>query len=270
MTGCAGQSGAGDDASSAGPQDPCVPGQSLGCTCEGGVPGAQICEPDGVGYSECVCNDDGASEGSPSDDSPSDDGPGDDGPSDDGPNGDGPSDDGPGDDGPSDDGPSDDGPTEPGDDDASDGDAVPSWTNDIVPLLATSCGAGVGGCHDRTAYNAEIDKGCLNWVSFEDVLLGAVFNSGENVGQPTGCPDLPLYERVVDRSPWQCGAFFNAPTAILIKPYDPEGSYVIQKINGITCDNGLQMPPPESKIEISQAQIDMLTEWIAAGAPYDG
>lgn len=29
------------------------------------------------------------------------------------------------------------------------------------------------------------------------------------------------------------------------------------------------MPPPESGIQISQADIDTLTEWIAAGAQYD-
>lgn len=145
--GCTAQSGAGDDASSAGPDDPCVPGQSIACTCEGGVAGAQVCEPDGIGYSACVCDGD-----------------------EDGAAGDG----------------------EPTDGDSTEGDGVPSWTNDIVPLLAASCGAGIDGCHSRAAYNAEVEKGCLNWVSYEDVPLGCVFDSGENVGEPTGCPDLPL------------------------------------------------------------------------------
>jgi hypothetical protein len=257
MLACAADSGAADDASSAGPDDPCIPGQSIACTCEGGVPGAQVCEPDGVGYSGCVCEgDDGgsATEGAPNDDGQDDDGQADDAPADDDPADDGPND-GPGE--------------TDGGGDSSAGDAVPSWTNDIIPILQDSCGAGIDGCHSRVAYNAVVDKGCLNWVSYENVPLGSVNYSGENAGQPTGCPDLPLYERIVNRSPWQCGAFFNAPTAILIKPFDPEGSYTIQKINGFTCDNGTAMPPPESGIQISQADIDTLTEWIAAGAPYD-
>lgn len=41
-----------DDASN----DPCVPGQTLACECDDGRAGAQLCQPDGVGYDECVCS----------------------------------------------------------------------------------------------------------------------------------------------------------------------------------------------------------------------
>jgi predicted small secreted protein len=249
---CPAESGIGDDASSAGPDDPCVPGQSLACTCAGGAPGAQVCEPDGIGYSGCLCEGDDAT--SADDGTPDDDG----------------QNDGDTDDGDTDDEAPNDGPGESDDGESTAGAGVPSWTKDIVPILQDSCGAGIDGCHSRVAYNAELEKGCLNWVSYENVPLGAEFYSGENVGAPTGCPDLPLYERIVDRSPWQCGAFFNMPTAILIKPFDPDGSYTIQKIEGVSCDEGTTMPPPESGIQISQEDVDTLREWIAAGAPNDG
>ena len=252
MLACAAESGVGDDASSAGSDDPCVPGQSIACTCTGGVPGAQVCEPDGIGYAGCNCESvdaTSADEGTAEDEGQDDDGPTDDDPDDEG---------------------DDNGTGESEADESSEGAGVPSWTNDIVPILQDSCGAGIDGCHSRVAYNAEFDKGCLNWVSYENVPLGSEFYSGENAGAPTGCPDLPLYERIVDRSPWQCGAFFGMPTAILIKPFDPDGSYTIQKIEGFSCDEGTAMPPPESGIQISQEDVATLREWIAAGAPYDG
>lgn len=218
------------------PDGPCVPGQTVACGC-GAAMGAAICRADGSGYDACSCDDDSSASGGTGDTSPS---------------------------------------TASESDSAAEGSdsgglgGVPSWTNDIVPLFESSCGAQTVGCHNREAYNAEVDKGCLNWVSFEDVPLGAVFNSGPNVGQPTMCPDLPLYERIVNRSPWQCGAFFNDPQAVLVVPGNPEESYVIQKIMGFSCDDGLSMPPPAQDIQISDAQIDVLIAWIAAGAPYDG
>lgn len=263
LAGCGTDSGVGDEASSAGPDDPCVPGQSLACTCAGGSPGAQVCEPDGIGYGPCSCEgaDDGTDEGAEVGSvGEVDGGPGADASDDGGGEGDAGEDSG------------NDGPGESGSAGDSGGLAgVPSWTNDIVPILNVSCGAGVSGCHTREAYNAVVDKGCINWVSYENVPLGSVFYSGENAGQPTGCPDLPLYERIVNRSPWQCGAFFGDPQAVIVKPGAPEESYMMQKIMGFTCDpDTTAMPPPEQPIQITQTQIDTLSAWIAAGAPYDG
>jgi hypothetical protein len=223
------------------PEGPCVPGQSIACGC-GGRMGAATCRADGSGYEACSCDGAGEDEAggpgasaSETDAETTADASGPDG--------------------------------ESGD---SGGPAGVSWTNDIVPLLASSCGAEVVGCHHREVYNPDVEKGCLHWVSFEDALLGSVFTAGERKGQPTGCPDLPLYERVVNRSPWQCGAFFNDPQAVLVVPGDPDESYVIQKIRGITCSNTLQMPPEGQNIQITEAEVDMLIEWIEAGAPYDG
>jgi hypothetical protein len=139
-----------------------------------------------------------------------------------------------------------------------------------VPLLYASCGADLNGCHGREAYNAESELGCLNWASFEDVPLGAVFNSGENTGQPTGCPDLPLYDRIVGRSPWQCGGATGNPQAVLVEPGAPDESYLFQKVVGCSCDGLEPMPPPNQAIEIAPEQIEVLRAWIAAGAPYDG
>src|SRR6185503_19973191 len=114
--------------------------------------------------------------------------------------------------------------------------AVPSWTNDIVPIFYASCGAETAGCHSREAYNTILDRGCLSWVSFEDVPLGAEIYAGGNPGMPTGCPDLPLYERIIDRSSWQCGAWNGAPTKVIVKPGSPDESYLMQKIMGVTCE----------------------------------
>lgn len=35
----------------------CVPGMSEACACAGQGMGARVCEPDGMGFGECVCED---------------------------------------------------------------------------------------------------------------------------------------------------------------------------------------------------------------------
>lgn len=227
------------------PEGSCVPGHAVACGC-GAEMGSAICAADGSGYGACSCDGGGADDGGSA--------AGTDGGVDDG--------------GPA----SMTGATATGGDDDSAGIPLePSWNEDIIPILTASCGALDGDCHGREAYNAEFDKGCLGWASFENVPLGAVFNAGDNLGQPTDCPDLPLYERIVDRSPWQCGAFFNDPQAMLVIPGDADNSYLMRKIMGESCDDGEPMPPPDAiEFQISDAQIQILRNWIEAGAPFDG
>ena len=152
-----------------------------------------------------------------------------------------------------------------------------SWSDDIVPFLYDKCGADNDACHSRVAYNAVLDKGCLSWASFEDVLLGAVNNSGPEEGTPTGCEDLPLDQRLINRSPWQCGAFQNNPTELLIVPFSSDDSYIVKKMEGtLICDDTVAMPPPnlppmgqDEPITITYAEIQMVRDWIDAGAVID-
>jgi hypothetical protein len=211
----------------------CVPGQSVACSCdEGGGTGAMTCEPDGSGFGVCMCTF-GDGDGDPT---------------------------------------TGDGDGEPGDGDGDewDGVSVPSWSMHIVPFLYSSCGAGVDGCHSRTAYHAAVDSDCRGWLSLEDAPLGAAYYGGDNDGQPTGCPDMLLSERLSQLAPWQC-----APDSAYVVPNDLAGSYIWDKIQGTNlCDlsPGMpsdQMPPPETMIVLTDMQKDMIEAWILGGAPYD-
>ncbi|WP_417847765.1 DUF1553 domain-containing protein [Thalassoglobus sp.] len=54
----------------------------------------------------------------------------------------------------------------------------------------------------------------------------------------------------------------------VIKPGDPQQSEVYLRIS--TDDPDSKMPPPKSKIELTQSQIDLIRQWIQEGAKYEG
>ena len=47
------------------------------------------------------------------------------------------------------------------------------------------------------------DECCRGWLALEDAPIGAQIYGGVNDGQPTGCPDMPLYERVTQLASWE-------------------------------------------------------------------
>jgi hypothetical protein len=205
--------------------------------CTAGGNGAQTCEPDGSGFGECTCES-GDGDGDPT----TGDGDGDGDPTGDG----------------------------DGDGDGWDGVSVPSWSMHIVPFFYASCGAGTDGCHSRTAYAASSGSDCRGWLSLEDQPLGSVFYGGPTDGQPTGCPDMLLSERLDELAPWQCAA-----DSAYVAPNDLAGSYIWQKIQGTNlCEvapgmPSSPMPPPASMLVLTDMQKDMIEAWILAGAPYD-
>ena len=250
------------------PNEPCVPGQSRACSCDG-EPGAEVCEPDGFGYGACSCDpgaDDGSSGSDPSDPSgdPSD--PSGD-PSD--PSGD-PSDptsdpsDPSGD--PSD--PTND-PTDPtGDTGAPEN---PSFAQDIVPILMISCGATDDGCHARNAYAANADFDCRGWLSFENTPLGSqIYAPPETAGTPTNCPDIPLYDRLFMVA-WQCAPEQGEPGYQYVQPGDVANSFIFRKIDddfsecGVPPDSTV-MPPPGEPWALTALQRETLANWIESGA----
>lgn len=252
--GCVDDGGA-DDSSS----EPCVPGMSEPCVCDGGGQGAMVCEPDGLGYGACMCDDD------------SDTGFADDGETSDDDGTTGSTEDGTTEDGTTEDGTTDEGTTDEGTgDDGWDGESIPSWSNHIVPFFYQSCGAGVNGCHSREAFAANFDEDCRGWLSLEDEPLGAeIYAPPEMAGNPTGCPDMPLHDRLLQLAPWQC-----EPTSAYVDVDSVDDSYLLRKMRGVDlCEtqNGITdpMPPPDSGLTITQMQIDMIEAWIAAGAPQD-
>jgi hypothetical protein len=235
-----GSGGSADEAS----DEPCVPGHSRACECDDGSPGAQVCEPDGQGYPPCVCEA-GESGGESGDSSPgtatsagstttsaSDGG---------------------------------EETTAPADE-SGEGGGPPTFSGTIVPIFYESCGAGDPGCHSRNAYAATADQGCRGWLALEDEALGSVIYAPPDVaGTPTGCPDMPLYDRLMQLAPWQCD-----PSSQYVAPASLEQSYLYQKmIDGSLCGDFDPMPPSGTMYKLTAAQMDAIAAWIMAGAPND-
>lgn len=233
LVGCTDDGTAGDEAA----DGPCVPNQAVACTCTDGGNGAQVCTPDGSGFGECECD---STEGDSTE-----------GDSTDGDSTDGDS-------------------TGEGDSTGWDGESLPSWSEHIVPLLYDSCGAGINGCHSREAYAAAVESDCRGWLALEDVPLGAEFYAGADLGQPTGCSDMMLHDRLITLAPWQCAADSRYVTA-----GSTEASYVWQKIQGQNlCEVSpgvisKPMPPPDSGIVLTETEKLMIEAWILGGAPND-
>ena len=160
--------------------------------------------------------------------------------------------------------------------------SVPTFERDIVPIIEQSCGADNGTCHSRSAYGAQASMDCRGWLSLENAPLGAEFYDGPDAGEPTGCPDLGLFERLTELDAWNCEDY--DPRRKYVVPCDPEGSYLFNKIAGAPLCNidkegetnvpSWPMPPPpeeqKSPFSISQGEIDTIYTWILNGAPRDG
>ncbi len=144
---------------------------------------------------------------------------------------------------------------------------VPLFETDIVPILKNSCGSGDNACHSRVAYAAIVADGCRGWLALEDEALGSVYYDGPDIGQPTNCPDMPLYDRLLQLTAWQeC----DGVGKVYIVPCDVGASYVFDKIDdGPYCgetpgEPSEQMPPDMDLPAIEKATIKA---WIEAGAP---
>lgn len=153
--------------------------------------------------------------------------------------------------------------------------ALPTFERDIVPILEVSCGTGDVSCHERSAYSATFDMECRGWLALEDVPLGAEIYAGPTAGEPTGCPDMPLYERLLELDAWTCEAY--DPRAAYVVPCDPESSYLFRKLVGDVCNidsrgqsNVPSLPMPIDPYELSPDAQQLIYTWIENGAPRDG
>ncbi|MDP3220901.1 MAG: fibronectin type III domain-containing protein [Deltaproteobacteria bacterium] len=161
--------------------------------------------------------------------------------------------------------------------DAPEADAAPpadagggvSFRRDIVPIFARSCGNGNSGCHSRFAFKADRTNGCRGWLSLADEQLGS--RNPEN-DEATGCPDLPLYERLVRLTAWQC-----EPLRRYVTPGAPAQSQIYSVISGNPGAGGAcnrapgvplgPMPPPGSDYTVSPDSVRLIEAWIRADAP---
>lgn len=137
---------------------------------------------------------------------------------------------------------------------------------EIIPIFERSCGSGSSACHARNQYNASSAMDCRGWLSLENASIGSVFYAGNMAGQPTGCPDMPLHDRLMQIDPWEC-----AVGSSYVAAANPAGSYIINKINGTPlCSEGgapsVQMPPADSTFKLTAADKALIQQWINEGA----
>ncbi len=143
------------------------------------------------------------------------------------------------------------------------------FQRDVVPIFNRSCGTANDACHSRNAYAANKSMDCRGWLALENAALGSVIYAGPTAGTATGCPDMPLHQRLIQIAPWQC-----ASTSKYVKAGDLGTSYLIDKIKGSNlCPDGnvpsKQMPPADSIFRITAQDLSTLEAWIAAGAKDD-
>jgi hypothetical protein len=147
------------------------------------------------------------------------------------------------------------------------GGATPLFETDIVPIFNKSCGAGDNACHSEVAYAATSSDGCRGWLALKDEPLGSQIYGGPMDGQPTGCPDRPLYERLIELDAWQeC----NGSAKRYVVPCDVDASYLFDKIDDGPYCGGTPDAPSEAMPKgkaMDPAERETIRAWILAGAP---
>lgn len=146
---------------------------------------------------------------------------------------------------------------------------TPRFATDIVPIFEQSCGTLNNACHSRVAYAASPAEDCRGWLALENASLGSEIYDGPNTGDPTGCADQPLYERLTSAGlsdSWQCGPPANAGDKV---PYvvvgDADASYLMHKIDGGPYCGTPSDPMPQVGA-LDAATIDVIRRWIDGGA----
>jgi len=163
--------------------------------------------------------------------------------------------------------------------------AVVSFQNDVVPSLVASCGSTNSGCHniDQAVGRIMPQFGPCKviWFSAADAPAGATYTSGPNQGQPTGCPDLTLYERLMDLHSMLCEAPSWDQRKKYVVPGDIDNSLLYQVIAGDPSMGGVctnmgvgvgGMPKVDPLVEpnpvlLTADQIAKIRDWIMQGAP---
>lgn len=145
--------------------------------------------------------------------------------------------------------------------------AAITFEGDIIPIFNNSCGGKDNACHAAVAYQADIKNGCRGWLALENAALGSVVPAGPDKGKMTGCPDMPLYDRLTKLDAWECGepSFASFPKKKYVEPGDPARSHLLNKMNG-GAQCGIPNPMPKGTAA-NPSDIDKITKWIKAGAP---
>ncbi len=162
--------------------------------------------------------------------------------------------------------------------------AAVSFRRDVAPSLVQSCGSTTAGCHNNDQAVGRIMPQygpCkVIWFSAVDAPVGAKYYSGPNIGQNTGCPDLGLYDRLMQLHSMLCeGATWSA-RAMYVVPFDLQKSLLYQVIAGDPTMGGkcsalgapvTKMPKIDpavlpNGVPLSAESVRKIGDWIMQGA----
>jgi len=162
--------------------------------------------------------------------------------------------------------------------------AVVSFRTSVVPALVATCGTNNGSCHAAAqAVGRSMSQygPCkVIWFSSVDAPLGAYSNYPTNT-VATGCPDLTLYQRLMQQHSMLCdGATWQARARYVI-PGDLQNSLLYQVIAGdasygnrcrVMTTPVARMPKIDAVVNpggraLTTAEIDSIRDWILQGAP---
>ena len=120
---------------------------------------------------------------------------------------------------------------------------VPSFATDIQPILTTSCSVGGSTCHGSmgTGGGLQLDTAANSYAHLVNVASNQL------------------------------------PTVHLVEPSHPETSFLLHKLTGdmytavpgcsMSTQNCGQRMPMVGGVTLTDPQIEMFRQWIAAGAP---
>jgi hypothetical protein len=159
-----------------------------------------------------------------------------------------------------------------------------SFRTDVVPRLVKSCGSTTAGCHNSDQAVGRIMPQfgpCkVIWYSAVDEPVGSTYISGPSQGQPTGCPDLDLYQRLTTLHSMLCEAPTWEQRPRYVVPGDLGKSLIYQVIAGDASMGGActnqgtpvrKMPLVDPKVlpngvELGDDGIAKIRDWILQGA----
>ncbi len=125
----------------------------------------------------------------------------------------------------------------------------------IVGLACSACapGASQSGSGSSELHTLEQDVFGVSCSISQSCHGGDSPRSGVSL-------DSPVYDKVVGQSAVQ------ARSRVLVVPGDPDGSYLIEKLESSEPELGERMPPD---YPLSRVSIERIREWIERGAPDD-
>ena len=159
-----------------------------------------------------------------------------------------------------------------------------SFKADVAPVLVKSCGSTTTGCHNADQAVGRIMPQfgpCkVIWYSAVDAPVGATYMSGPNQGQPTGCTDLALYDRLLGLHSMLCDAPSWDKRPRYVVPGDLGNSLIYQVLAGDPSMGGMcktmdgpvrKMPLVDPKIlpngvALGDSEIAKIRDWILQGA----